>query len=84
MTNEAAVRLLEDMYIYRTRKIPTRYKPTKEALKMAVEALQLVGDITRCKDCKHFGTDPKWPICSEHDVETDPTGFCHWAERREE
>lgn len=40
MTNEEAVRLLEDMYIYRTRKIPSRYKPTKEALKMAIEALK--------------------------------------------
>lgn len=38
----------------------------------------------RCKDCKHFGTDPKWPICSEHDVVTDPNGFCSWAERKED
>ena len=40
MTNEEAARLLEDMYIYRTRKIPSRYKPTKEALKVAVEVLK--------------------------------------------
>ena len=45
---------------------------------------EVVGDITRCKDCKHFGTDPKWPICSEHDVETDPDYFCSWAERKED
>ena len=54
MTNEEAIRLLEDMYIYRTRKIPARYKPTKEALKVAIEALQerKTGKWIKACDCK--------------------------------
>jgi len=47
-----------------------------------------VGDLVRCKDCRHsrvYGKTTQWLAC-EHVMEgqeTDPDGYCYLGERSE-
>ena len=80
MTNDEAVRLLEDMYIYRTRKIPSRYKPTKEALKKAIEALR--HQERTCGKCACY--DRQFSYCNKLGVTFSDDDFCSYFEQKEE
>ena len=40
--------------------------------------------IIRCKDCKHMHEDGVESYCDDSGRYIDGTGFCKWAERKEE
>ena len=50
--------------------------------------MEWLGELVRCKDCRHCvehydAEGPYW-MCKEWDGGTDADGFCHCGERREE
>lgn len=44
---------------------------------------EIVGELTRCKDCKLFGDEKCLMYFDGYDW-AEPDGYCHLAERREE
>ena len=40
--------------------------------------------VIRCKDCKHMHEDGVESYCDDSGRYIDGTGFCKWAERKEE
>ena len=40
--------------------------------------------VIRCKDCKHMHEDGAESYCDDSGRYIDGTGFCSWAERKEE
>ena len=40
--------------------------------------------VIRCKDCKHMHEDGVESYCDDSGRYIDGTGFCSWAERKEE
>lgn len=44
----------------------------------------LIGEIVRCKNCKHYEFDENFSYyrCTELDIATFDDGFCYWGERR--
>ena len=45
---------------------------------------EYVGELIRCKDCKHMHEDGVESYCDDSGRYIDGTGFCSWAERKEE
>ena len=41
-------------------------------------------ELIRCKDCKHMHEDGVESYCDDSGRYIDGTGFCSWAERKEE
>ena len=41
-------------------------------------------ELIRCKDCKHMHEDGVESYCDDSGRYIDGTGFCKWAERKEE
>ena len=44
----------------------------------------LVGDVVRCRDCKHHRMGKtQGPYCWLHSHRADPDGYCAWSEPKE-
>lgn len=79
MTREEAIRLLTNIKGYTHITLYEWLDVEKEALDMAIEALQT--DFVRCKDCKHRyvsgnGTT-QYYVCDFMDAQYEDDGFCH-------
>ena len=46
--------------------------------------LTMETELIRCKDCKHMREDGVESYCDDSGRYIDGTGFCSWAERKEE
>ena len=93
MTREEAIKILKAIRVYECYP-KSASEETKEALDMAIEALQTLEaveriktevlpqtDLVRCKDCRHRDLF-SCPL-ADNDFQKDED-FCSWGERREE
>ena len=57
------------------------YESNKKGTKVAMTGWN---ELIRCKDCKHMHEDGAESYCDDSGRYIDGTGFCSWAERKEE
>lgn len=58
----------------------TEYRPTYWD---GWSACKRMGDLVRCRDCKHFTTNLHGSYCKKSiSTTSDSNGFCAWGERR--
>lgn len=44
---------------------------------------EVVGELIRCKDCKHFCKDDVATYCGPMGMEMQPNDYCSYAERKQ-
>ena len=61
----------------------TEYRPTYWD---GWSAVKRMGDLVRCRDCKHYTDDEMeyYHYCGSWCEQVTPDGFCAWGERRAE
>ena len=66
--------------IYKFKAAPT--VPFPSALNWSIES---IGELIRCKDCKHWQCDDDESYCDELGIfNTDMNSYCSYAKRKEE
>jgi hypothetical protein len=60
----------------------TEYRPTYWD---GWSAVKRMGDLVRCRDCKHYTDDEMeyYHYCGSWCEQVTPDGFCAWGERRD-
>lgn len=61
-----------------------RYAEPSAVMDRVVIPREVVGELVRCKDCRHYGSDGgALMVCDVSDMVVDDTDYCSYGERRE-